>query len=139
MVDVGITHFMFSDFTETGAGAFNLSVMSQDHDYFTVQPAVEIGTEWKVGENSLLRPFLKVGLTQFLGDTDPEISAIFQGAPAGLAPFTLSGEVDETFADVEVGATLLRGDQITIRLNYTGQFNGDVQVHGGSVKATIPF
>ena len=139
MIDLGITHFMFSDFTETGAGGLNLIVMSQDHDYFTVQPAVEIGGEMKVGEEYLLRPYIKIGLTQFVGDTAPEISAILQGAPAGLAPFILKGEVDKTFGDIDVGATLFKGDLFNLRLNYIGQFNSDVQSHGGSLKVTIPF
>ena len=138
MLDFGVTHLMFDGFTETGAGAANLTVFSHDDTYYSLQPSVEVGGEYKVGE-SLLRPFIKVGLTQFFGDTSPEVSAIIQGSPAGVAPFTVTGEVDETFGDVEVGALLLKSNKVTLRVNYTGQFNEDVQSHGGSLKVTIPF
>ncbi len=91
-----------------------------------------------MGEN-LLRPFIKVGMTRFFGDTSPEVSAVFQGSPVGVAPFTVTGDVDETFANVEVGAMFLGSDQVTLKLNYTGQFSGNVRSHGGSLKVTFPF
>ena len=49
------------------------------------------------------------------------------------------GEVDNTFGEVEIGALLFKGDEVNLRLNYTGQYNGDVQSHAGGLKVTIPF
>jgi hypothetical protein len=138
-IDAGITYVELNDFRERGAGGANLDVKGHDETYVSVQPAVEIGQEIKRRDGTLVRPYAKLGITHFISGTTPEISAVFQGAPAGVAPFTVKGDIDETFADVSLGLDILKEDGINLRLSYMGQFSEDMKHHGLGLKVTIPF
>jgi hypothetical protein len=138
-IDAGITYVDLDDFSERGAGGANLDVEGHDETYLSLQPAVEIGRELKRRDGTLVRPFVKVGVTHFFSGTTPEIKAIFQGAPAGVSPFTVKGDIDETFADVSLGLDVLKEDGINFRLNYLGQFSDNMKHHSLGFKVTVPF
>jgi hypothetical protein len=138
-IDAGITYVDLDDFSERGAGGASLDVEGHDETYVSLQPAVEIGRELKRRDGTLVRPFAKVGVTHFFSGTTPEISAVFQGAPAGVSPFTVKGDIDDTFADVSLGLDVLKEDGINFRLNYMGQFSGDMKNHGLGFKVAVPF
>jgi len=139
MIDAGVTYVNLGSFNETGAGPANLLVQSHSEAYFTVQPALEIGAEFTKANGTLIRPFVKAGLSQFVGDSTPEITAIFQGAPTGVAPFMVAGDIDETFGEVTVGFDFLSVSGIVLRLNYEGRFSSNTEQHGGSLKIKAPF
>ncbi len=139
MIDAGVTYVKLGSFSETGAGAANLLVQSHSEVYFTIQPAVEVGAEIASANGMLIRPFVKAGLSQFVGDSTPEITAVFQGAPVGVAPFTAIGDIDETFGEVTVGFDFLGASGIVLRLNYEGRFSSNTEQHGGSLKIKAPF
>jgi len=138
MVSTGVTYLNLGSFRETGAGAANLVVNGTDELYWSWQPAVEVGGEWTYKENNLLRSYLKVGVTQFLGDTNPEITALLQGAPIGVAPFRVSGRMDRTFAEVDTGIDLIRIDGVVFRLQYLGRFSSKTRQHQGALKVSAP-
>lgn len=138
-IDAGITYVDLDNLSESRAGGANLDIKGHDETYSSVQPAVEAGGEFKWRDGTLLRPFAKVGFTRFLDDTSPEITAGFQGAPAGVSPFTVKGKVDRTFTDVSAGLDLLKENGINLRLNYMGQFSGDMKHHSVGFKVTVPF
>ncbi|HVS26486.1 MAG TPA: autotransporter domain-containing protein [Burkholderiales bacterium] len=139
LIDVGITYVYHSAFNETGAGAANLNVKSGDQTLVSLQPGLEVGREFKTGGGILIRPFGMVGVTQFLSGTTPGITAVLQGAPAGTAPFTVTSEMDKTYANLSVGVDTLSVNGITLRVSYTGQFSTHSEFHSASLKLSIPF
>jgi uncharacterized protein with beta-barrel porin domain len=139
MISTGVTYVDLGGFQETGAGAANLIVAGTDELYWSVQPAVEFGGEWIYEENFLARPFIRLGYTRFIADTNPEITATLQGAPVGVAPFQVTGRTDRNFADIETGVDLLNPNGTTLRFYYIGKFSNDLQLHQGGLKVSAPF
>ena len=78
-------------------------------------------------------------MTQFLSGTSPELVASFQGAPAGIAPFTVKGELDKTYVNVDVGLHVLYANDVVLRVSYIGKFSDHLTSNGGMVKLSIPF
>ena len=139
MVDLGATHSWFAGFQETGAGAANLDVASRTETYVELTPALEIGGETRLSNGLLLRPYAKLGVTHFVSGASPEITATFQGAPVGVAPFTVKGEMDKTYTNVNIGLTLLNEKGQILQVGYFGSFSDHLKSNSGMVKLSIPF
>jgi hypothetical protein len=139
MVDLGATHSWFAGFQETGAGAANLDVASRTETYVELTPALEIGGETRLSNGLLLRPYVKLGVTHFVSGASPEITASFQGAPVGVAPFTVKGEMDKTYTNVHIGLTLLNKKGQILQVGYFGSFSDHLKSNSGMVKLSIPF
>jgi uncharacterized protein with beta-barrel porin domain len=139
MADAGITHVRLGGFSETGAGGANLSVSGRDETYVTLQPSMEVGGEFALTGGTLVRPYVRAGLTRFFFDTAPGIQATLQGTPAGVAPFTVTGKIDKTYADVSAGFDLLTVGGISLKVGYVGRFSDRTQLNGGQMKLSIPF
>ena len=122
LVDLGYTNVDSDGFTESGAGGVGLNVDAVDYNFVTGRVALKIGGEWVVGNDTLIRPFLEAGITRFLDDDNPEISARFAGAPAGVGSFTQWQEFDENFTDAAAGFDVLWKNNIAARLGFTGQY-----------------
>ncbi len=137
-VDVNVTHVDRESARETGGDAANLNVSGSDETYFSVTPALELGTTIDRGDGRAIRPYVRAGVT-FYGDTDQSLTASFAGAPAGVGGFTTTSEFDDIFADIEAGVTLFHGDQHTVSAGYEGRFSDDTDVHGFFVKGTRTF
>ena len=139
MVDLGATHSWFAGFQETGAGPANLDVESRTETYVELTPALEIGGETRLSNGRLLRPYVKLGVTHFVSGASPEITASFQGAPVGVAPFTVKGEMDKTYTNVNLGVTLLNKKGQILQVGYFGSFSDHLKSNSGMVKLSIPF
>lgn len=138
-VDLGVTHSWFAGFQETGAGAANLDVASRTETYVELTPALEIGGETSIANGLLLRPYVKLGVTHFLSGASPEITATFQGAPVGVAPFTVKGEMDKTYANVHIGFTVLNKKGQILQVGYFGSLSDHLKSNSATVKLSIPF
>jgi uncharacterized protein with beta-barrel porin domain len=139
MADLGIAYIYSHRFNERGAGAANLDVRSENETYITLSPALEVGGEIALAGGVLIRPFAKVGLTHLFTGNTPGITASLQGAPAGVAPFTVTGKNDKNYGDVSLGLDVLNTSGVNVRLGYTGQFSKRTKSHGGHLKLSIPF
>jgi uncharacterized protein YhjY with autotransporter beta-barrel domain len=139
LIDAGVTYVHQGGFNEQGAGAANLNVNSSDDTTVSLQPRLEFGREFAAADGTLIRPFGMVGVTQFLSGTTPSIAATLQGAPAGVAPFTVESRMDKTYGDVSVGVDVLGKDGMTLRVGYTGRFSNHSSFHSGGLKLSIPF
>ncbi len=137
-VDINVTHIDRDSVTETGGGAANLNLSGSDETYFSVTPALELGTTIDRGDGRAIRPYVRAGVTIY-GDTDQSLTARFVGAPAAAGGFTSTSEFDDVFADIEAGVTLFHGDQHTVSAGYEGRFSDDTEVHGFFVKGTRTF
>ena len=84
-------------------------------------------------------PFASVGATHFFSGTNPQITAQFQGAPAGVAPFTITGEMDKNYTDVGAGVDMIARDGKVLRVAYGGQFGSNTRTNAVTLKLSIPF
>ena len=138
-VDLGSTWVRLAGFRETGAGGLGLDVQKQTEQYGTIQPALELGGEIALSSGTLVRPFGSIGATRYLSGTNPRVTAQFQGAPAGVAPFTVTGAIDKNYLDLVAGVDLLSRSGKDLRLVYTGQFGKETQTRAIALKLSIPF
>lgn len=138
-IDLAFDQVMMDGFTETGVSGAEITVGSQSETYFNIQPAVEIGGEFALAGGTLLRPSLTVGLTQFLGDANPSLTASFAGTPASVAPLTVTSDFDETYLDLGAGLDILSRASIVGSIKAFGQFSDNTQSYGGSAKLAITF
>jgi hypothetical protein len=139
MVSAGVTRVSRKSFKEKGAGGANLDVARENDTIVTIQPAVEFGGERQLRDGSLLRPHLRVGVTHYLGSNDRKITAIMQGAPEGVTPFTVTNRADRTYTDLALGVDVVKTNGATVRLDYSGQFSRKSSANAVWVKFSMPF
>jgi outer membrane autotransporter protein len=87
----------------------------------------------------LVRPFAAVGATHFFSGTNPQITAQSQGAPVGVVPFTVTGNMDRNYTDVGAGVDALAKDGKVLRVAYGGQFGSNTRTNAVALKVSIPF
>ncbi len=138
LVDVTATYLSRDGVTETGAGAANLAIAGGDDTFFSVTPALEIGGDFALSETSVIRPYVRAGVS-FYTDSDHGLTAGFFNAPAGTSSFSINSSFDDVFADVAAGATAFFDNGSTLGLAYEGLISSDTQQHGISLKGTWQF
>ncbi len=137
-VDVDVTHLKLDGYSETGAGALNLTVDDTSETIVSATPALEIGAEYGESGKTLYRPYLSVGATVF-GDNDFSVSAKFEGTPSGVAPFAVASEFDDVLGVVSAGVDILSQSGVNLRVGYTGRFGERTEEHSGGLKLSIDF
>ena len=137
-VDLNATYVHVSGYTETGAGAFNLVVDGRSETIYSASPALEIGSEFRMDENTLVRPWVRAGATLF-DDTSSTVLARFAGTPAGLGTLSFTSKTDKAFFDLSTGVNFLWDSGVELRLNYDGRFSKNSQEHSGGAKLGFKF
>ena len=126
-------------FNESGAGPLNLRVDGGSETFWTARPAIELGNEFELKGDQLLRLYGKLGVTHFFSGTSPSIQARLEGAPSNVSAFTVRGDIDDNIGDLEVGVSLLRHNDMVLRVGYQGLFSSDYRAHGGFARFSMPF
>jgi len=140
MLGLAVSYVTRNGYSESGAGGANLNVAKEDDTFVSLQPAVEFGGEFGIGEEgTLLRHFIRVGATHFLGNNERRITASLEGAPAGIEPFTAVTRSDRTYGDLALGIDILRKSGTTVRLEYNGQFSANSATNAIGIKVAMPF
>ena len=121
---------------ETGAGALNLHVQSQNDWLVSAAPAVEIGTQWQQGGYTW-RPYVRAG-ARFLSK-DSFSATAFEGSPAGIAPFRVTSPLDQTLAEVSAGFDVWQGNNFNLRVSYDGRFGSHTTDNGGALELRAAF
>jgi len=138
ILDAAVTDIGLDDIRERGAGGASLFVRSDSHTVFSISPALEIGTEWWWSNGTLVRPFLRGGLTWYSED-DVTVRASFSGAPAGVPSFAVTAASDDVQADVAAGVEMISAEDSNLRLFYDGHFGDRLAVHAAGFKASVKF
>jgi hypothetical protein len=138
LIDATVTRLDLNNVTETGAAGASLIVNGDDHTVFNVSPAVEGGTEWWLANGTLIRPFVRAGVTWFSDDA-VALTASFAGSPAGIAPFAIRAETDEVQADVAAGLEMINAEDSALRLYYDGHFGDTIEIHSVGLKGSAKF
>ena len=139
MLDVGVTDIHLPGFDEHGAGVLSLSVAGQDSSFVHVAPNVEFGGEARLANGTVLNPYARAGVIWLVTGIAPVLHASFQGAPAAVPSFTVTGALDRTYADVEVGLTVLSKRGSTVRIGYVGTFSEQLRANAGRLDVSVPF
>jgi outer membrane autotransporter protein len=136
VVDLNVTNVDMDGFTEKGGNGAALRVSSNDETVFSATPALEIGTQWGHPGGTLVRPYIRGGVS-FYDDADFPIAASFAAAP-GVAPFTTNGNIDDVLGDVSAGLSLLGARGGVLTFSYDGRFGDTFQENSVSARASVP-
>jgi len=138
LIDAAVTRLDVGDMTETGAGGANLLVQGDVNTVFSLSPALEVGTQWWLGNGTLIRPFVRAGATWF-SDDNVTVSASFAGTPDGGDPFTIRTEMDQVQADVAAGVEMINSEESNLRVYYDGHFGDTTRIHSVGLKGSAKF
>ena len=140
-LDLDVIYTGVPGFSEAGAGALNLNVASSNKVVFTASPMVELGRTWLFRNGAALRPYIQGGAT-FLSNNTWSVNSTFEGAPAGVSPFTTLTSLPQTLAKVAAGIDIFGVAGIRdldLRLEYQGRFGNGYTDQTGLVKLSRQF
>ncbi|WP_191059495.1 autotransporter outer membrane beta-barrel domain-containing protein, partial [Geminicoccus harenae] len=137
-LDLDATYLRTGSYTESGAGALDLSVDSADDVKFAASPMIELGGRVLLQDGVTLRPYASLGAV-FYDDNDWHADTRFAGAPASAGTFQASTELPDTLGRLNLGLELQAADQIQIRLEYAGELGEDYQGHSGTLRFNYLF
>ncbi len=137
-VNVAATYLKRDGYTETGGGGVALSILESDDTVVSVTPALEFGAQYPVAGGGIARPFIRAGI-KWLDTSSFTTSASFGGAPAGIAPFTITSRIDDVVADIGAGVDFITPGDTVLRLQYDGQYGEMTRQHAGSAKLSVAF
>jgi fibronectin-binding autotransporter adhesin len=124
--------FDFSDgkiksFTETGAGALNLTVAQIDAKRTDLMAGFDLGSKTAHG----IAPYARVAYRYDLKDHNRGVSALFNGNPA--TAFTVTGvRPGRSELDVDAGLSFGISPGSSVFAGYEGTFRKDLRSHGVS-------
>lgn len=137
-VDIDVTHLKRDAYAERGSGGIALAVAGNSDTVFSLSPSLEIGAAYMMPGGTTIRPYIKGGVSVL--DTNSFVTtASFAEAPAGIAPFEITTEVDDVVADVGGGLDMIDAMGRVLRLQYDGRFGDETRQHSGSAKLSLPF
>jgi Autotransporter beta-domain len=120
----GVSHVRMNGFNESGADILNLRVRQSKTTFVTLEPELEFGKEIRYGETGSSRLFVKTGVTNLIRGRNQALSASFQGAPDGIAPFTVFNSLDKNIGKISMGLEINNQSRFGIRFGYYQQFSG---------------
>jgi outer membrane autotransporter protein len=138
ILDANLTHLELGGFTESGGNGAALAVDGAGHTVFSLAPMLETGTEWWLGNGTLVRPLIRVGAIWYEG-ADFATTASFAGAPLGVSAFTINTDIDEVMGLIGAGVEVINGGDAALRLSYDGQLGADTQIHSVGIKGSSKF
>ena len=136
LVDFNVTNVDMDSFTEKGVNGAALKVSSNDETVFSATPALEIGTQWGHPGGTLVRPYVRGGVS-FYSDADFPIAAGFAAAP-GVGTFVTNGNIDDVLGDVSAGLNILGAGGGVLTFSYDGRFGDTFQENSVSARASVP-
>ncbi|MDB5735473.1 MAG: Outer rane autotransporter barrel [Alphaproteobacteria bacterium] len=137
--ELNTTQLFLGGFKETGAGALDLISASRNHQSGTAGAGIEFGGEIALSDMAVIRPFAGYEFKRTVWGRTLDITAALEGAPAGVAPFTVSTSPDVNLHQASGGVDLIGGAGWSVRALYTGTFGNTTRQDLYSVKVTMPF
>ena len=115
-------------FTETGAGALNLSVDSQTTNSVRSILGLQVDYDANIGFTGPLALLARAGWAHEYADTARPVTASFAGAPG--SGFTVDGaQMARNSAIIALGATTKLTQALSFLLRYDGDVNGSDNAH----------
>ena len=139
VVDLGVTQIYQGKLSEQGSGPVALKVASQINTFMTAEAALEMGGEFLMANNGVLRPFASLGIMAIVDGTDPEITGQFIGAPSSVDGFTVQGDIEDAVADLSFGFEAISRSGFYLRAMADIQLGEFTRNTSGSFKFSAPF
>ncbi len=137
-ISLSTIHVRTGAYRENGAGALNLSVDSAQQTTAMLTPMLEIGGRVALDDGMVLRPFLTAGISVLSNDAWKQTGRLTGAAP-GTGGFTTTVPMDQVVGRVGAGVQLYTGKLMDFRLQYDGEYGGNLTAHGGSVVISVKF
>ncbi len=134
-----VDYVYLDKYTESGSSSYALDSDATGDIYYSLQPAIDIGAEFKSDDGVLVRPKLSLGITHFLGDTSSEVTSRFVSAPSDVSDFTSVSTVDRTHFEIAAGVDVFANTDWTIRAEVTSSFSENTRSVGGQLKFALDF
>jgi outer membrane autotransporter protein len=116
----------------------NLSVDSASQTTAMLTPMLEIGGRIALDDEMTLRPFVTAGVSVLSTDQWKQTGRLIS-APAGVGGFTTAVPIDRVVGRVSAGVQLYTGRMMDFRLQYEGEYGGNLTAHGGSLVMSVNF
>jgi len=123
-------------YSESGGGALNLRVQSQDDFQVGLVPELEVGGRIDL-PFGILRPYASAGLTWW-SDSNWSQGANLVAAGAN-SNFTTAFETSDILANLSLGADLILENSVELRVQYDGNYSDDFISHGLSGRIGFRF
>jgi outer membrane autotransporter protein len=137
MVDFSATYVRTGAFRETG-GIASISTDGVDNTVLALMPAIEIGGQVAVGEEMLIRPYLRGGVGIYAGN-DYSLTGTFNADGNAATPFIIGTSSDDLLFTVSTGVDILKGDMGTLQVFYEGAFGERTMINAGGAKFSVNF
>jgi uncharacterized protein with beta-barrel porin domain len=105
---------------------------------FALAPIVESGTEWWLGNGTLVRPLIRAGAVWY-DNPDFALTTAFADAPSGVSPFTIHTKIDEVMGVIGAGIDVISGADAVLRFSYDGQFGETTNIQTVGIKGSARF
>jgi len=138
MIDFDLTALRRGGIVEEGAGSAGLRVHEQTDAIFSVAPAVEVGGQFQLGPDMVVKPFVRAGVRIF-GTPELGATASFIGSPSGAAPFTATMPLDQAVGELSTGVDLVLANGLKMGVSYEGRLGGSTQRHTGAFNLRANF
>lgn len=101
-------------------------------------PAIEIGTRIEPGDDTILRPYLGLGVSTAIGK-DWSIASRFSGDTRSAGGFTSTINNPDTLGIVRAGLEVTSSDHFDATVQYSGSFADGYSANAGALKLTWRF
>lgn len=137
MVDLSATYVRTGAFTESG-GVASVSTDGIDNTVLALMPAIEIGGQVALGEDMLLRPYLRGGVGLYTGN-DYSLTGVFNADGNAATPFTIGSSSEDVLWTISTGVDILKADIGTLQIFYEGAFGENTTINAGGMKFSVNF
>jgi len=142
-LDATLTYLSLGSFTESSATGLGLAVDGQDQTVFQLAPTLEAGTEFWLGNGTLVRPLIRGGAIWY-ANPDMTLTAAFADAPllsdgSSVGGFTILTKMDEVMGIVGAGLDVISGTDAVMRFSYDAQLGSTTQIHSVGIKGSAKF
>ncbi len=136
--DVGVQYTHQDAYTETGAGDFGLVVDAMSNTFVTLNPVLEIGTDFSLGGMSAEANF-SAGVLGVIGGNEQSANVRFIGAGSNGPGFTLANDGDDLFVDLNASLIAQLNEQTTLRANVGALIGETQQQYSAGLRLNIGF
>ncbi|MEP5766449.1 MAG: autotransporter outer membrane beta-barrel domain-containing protein [Halieaceae bacterium] len=138
-IDLGFSRIEADGAREKGAEGLSLVLEDNDETHSWVQPSIEAGMDKQFEDGKTIRFYGKVGVQEYLQDSQAKVFAEFSGAPAGIQAIEQEIDIGETTVHAMVGVDLLLMNEVSVQLQYRYSEADELEINSGHLKISMPF
>ncbi len=140
LASINYTYLKTAGYTETGAGASDLTVKGNDQNILDL--GLGVNARWKIkadDQGDIVTPGLHAGYTYSAIDDKVQTSSSFTGDPANTIFTTTGASPARSTFDVGANVVYATVSNWDFSANYDFQYKSDYTSHTGELRATVHF